>query len=101
TGSARELMRPRGRPGTLVRMTHAPPRPVLTSSAPAAPARIEALDLVRLLAVIGMISAHLLAPLALVPGATGPEAAAARIAHLLTEGTASTLFAVIGGCSLV
>ncbi|MDN5687159.1 MAG: heparan-alpha-glucosaminide N-acetyltransferase domain-containing protein [Brachybacterium sp.] len=82
-------------------MTYAPPRPASRPSAPAAPARIEALDLVRLLAVVGMMSAHLLAPLALVPGASGPEAAAAEVAHLLTEGTSSTLFAVVGGCSLV
>lgn len=82
-------------------MTYAPPRPDARPSALPTPARIEALDLVRLLAVIGMMSAHLLAPLALVPGATGTEAAAARIAHLLTEGTSSTLFAVVGGGSLV
>ncbi|WP_157235755.1 heparan-alpha-glucosaminide N-acetyltransferase domain-containing protein [Brachybacterium sp. P6-10-X1] len=82
-------------------MIYAPPRPAVLRPARTVPARIEALDLVRLLAVVGMMSAHLLAPLALVPGASGPEAAAARVAHLLTEGTSSTLFAVVGGCSLV
>lgn len=63
--------------------------------------RIEALDLVRLLAIIGMMTAHLLAPLALMPDAGGIEGPLARIAHVLTEGPSSTLFAVIGGCSLV
>lgn len=63
--------------------------------------RIEALDLVRLLAIVGMMTAHLLAPLALVPDADGIQALLAQVAHVLTEGTSSTLFAVIGGCSLV
>ncbi|MGP5364225.1 heparan-alpha-glucosaminide N-acetyltransferase domain-containing protein [Brachybacterium tyrofermentans] len=63
--------------------------------------RIEALDLVRLLAIIGMMTAHLLAPLALMPDAGGTQGPLARVAHVLTEGPSSTLFAVIGGCSLV
>ena len=63
--------------------------------------RIEALDLVRLLALIGMMTAHLLAPLALMPDAGGIQGPLARAAHVLTEGPSSTLFAVIGGCSLV
>ena len=63
--------------------------------------RIEALDLVRLLAIVGMMATHLLVPLSMTPEAAGPESAAARIAGVLAEGTSSTLFAVVGGCSLV
>ncbi|HJB10997.1 MAG TPA: DUF1624 domain-containing protein [Candidatus Brachybacterium merdavium] len=63
--------------------------------------RIEALDLVRLLAIVGMMATHLLVPLSMTPEAAGPERAAARIAGVLAEGTSSTLFAVVGGCSLV
>src|SRR5699024_2249591 len=37
------------------------------------PARIEALDLVRLLAVLGMIATHLMVPLATAPTASGGE----------------------------
>lgn len=63
--------------------------------------RIEALDLARLVAIVGMMATHLLAPSA--GNADGPawQTAAARIADVLTEGPSSTLFAVIGGCSLV
>src|SRR5690625_684703 len=41
--------------------------------------RIEALDLVRLLAIVGMMATHLLVPLSMTPEAAGPESAAARI----------------------
>ena len=63
--------------------------------------RIEALDLVRLLAIVGMMATHLLVPLSMAPEAAGPESAAAQVAGVLAEGTSSTLFAVVGGCSLV
>ncbi|GAA1487482.1 heparan-alpha-glucosaminide N-acetyltransferase domain-containing protein [Brachybacterium sacelli] len=82
-------------------MTFAPPRPTVRSWLEATTGRLEALDLVRLLAVLGMMSAHLLAPLALMPDPSGVEGALARLAHLLTEGPSSTLFAVVGGGSLV
>lgn len=62
--------------------------------------RLESLDLVRLLAILGMMAAHLLAPLAMF-GADGLQGAAARVASVLTEGPASTTFAVVGGFSLV
>src|SRR5690625_7220426 len=48
-----------------------------------------------------MMATHLLVPLSMTPEAAGPESAAARIAGVLAEGTSSTLFAVVGGCSLV
>src|SRR5699024_7547151 len=63
--------------------------------------RIEALDLVRLPAIVGMMATHLPVPRSMTPEAAGPESAAARIAGVLAEGAASTLFAVVGGCSLV
>jgi hypothetical protein len=63
--------------------------------------RLEALDLARLLAIVGMMTAHLLVPLAAAPGGSGWQTSAARIASVLTEGTSAALFAVIGGCSLV
>lgn len=66
-----------------------------------ATARIEALDLARLLAILGMMAVHLLAPLALDPASTGIQGHLARAADALAAGSASTLFAVIGGCSLV
>ncbi|GAA1726843.1 heparan-alpha-glucosaminide N-acetyltransferase domain-containing protein [Brachybacterium phenoliresistens] len=62
--------------------------------------RLESLDLVRLLAILGMMAAHLLAPLAMV-GADGLQGATARVASVLTEGPASATFAVVGGFSLV
>src|SRR5699024_9776210 len=65
------------------------------------PARIEALDLVRLLAVLGMIATHLMVPLATVPTASGVERTMAEVTGTLAEGTTSTLFAVLGGASLV
>ena len=49
-----------------------------------------------------MMTAHLLAPLALMPDAGGIQGPLARAAHVLTEGPSSTLFAVIGVvCSLL
>lgn len=63
--------------------------------------RLEALDLVRLLAIVGMMATHLLVPLSLAEGAAGPEKAAAGISSIVAQGTSSTLFAVVGGCSLV
>lgn len=72
-----------------------------TGAFAAQPSRIEALDLVRLLAIVGMIATHLLAPLAMDPDAAGLQSAAARVTSVMAEGTASTLFAVVGGCSLV
>jgi hypothetical protein len=63
--------------------------------------RIEALDLVRFLAIIGMMVTHLLVPLAMADGVAAWERVAARTAEVVFEGSSSTLFAVVGGCSLV
>src|SRR5699024_12406029 len=65
------------------------------------PARVEALDLVRLRAVLGMIATHLMVPLATVPTASGVERTMVEVTGTLAEGTTSTLFAVLGGASLV
>lgn len=71
------------------------------SSPSAGRARLEALDLARLVAIVGMMTAHLLVPLGTAPGGSAWQSAAARVASVLTEGTSAALFAVIGGCSLV
>lgn len=79
--------------------------PLLSTSravhAPSGGGRLDFLDLARALAVIGMMSAHLLAPLAAVPGSSDFQGLLARAAALFAEGYPSTLFAVIGGSSLV
>ncbi|MFC0673237.1 heparan-alpha-glucosaminide N-acetyltransferase domain-containing protein [Brachybacterium hainanense] len=67
---------------------------------PTGSGRIEALDLVRLLAILGMMATHLLGPLALLQ-VGGVQGAAASAAEVLTTGIASTTFAVVGGFSLV
>ncbi|WP_433676097.1 heparan-alpha-glucosaminide N-acetyltransferase domain-containing protein [Microbacterium gorillae] len=65
----------------------------------ALPARFAGLDLARFVALIGMFAAHLW----LVDGASDEplRAIAANVAFQLSDGTASTLFAVLGGMSLV
>ncbi|MBK0330610.1 DUF1624 domain-containing protein [Brachybacterium sp. MASK1Z-5] len=79
----------------------APAATVTGPSPSAGPARLEALDLARLVAIVGMMTAHLLVPLGTSSGGSPWQNAAARIASVLTEGTSAALFAVIGGCSLV
>jgi hypothetical protein len=87
-----------------------PPAPVdIPTDVPSAPqstsrsaaSRIEALDLVRLVAIVGMMTTHLLVPLAQGAGGAAWQQALARAGEVLTEGPSATLFAVIGGCSLV
>src|SRR5690625_4434190 len=80
---------------------HRPSPTVPTGAEAATTSRLEALDLVRLLAIVGMMATHLLLPVSMAPDAAGPEAVAAQISSVLAEGTSSTLFAVVGGCSLV
>ncbi|MCG7308851.1 heparan-alpha-glucosaminide N-acetyltransferase domain-containing protein [Brachybacterium sp. ACRRE] len=89
---------PRPRPAPVSHDTVAGPSP---SDVATRPARLEALDLARLVAIVGMMTAHLLVPLGAAPGGSAWQNAAARIASVLTEGTSAALFAVIGGCSLV
>ncbi|WP_165831677.1 heparan-alpha-glucosaminide N-acetyltransferase domain-containing protein [Brachybacterium endophyticum] len=64
-------------------------------------ARIESLDLARLLAILGMMASHLLVPVTMSRGGPAWQMLSARIASVLAEGTSATLFAVIGGCSMV
>ena len=64
-------------------------------------ARYVGVDLARLLAVIGMMAAHLVAVNAGAPGTSELDIRAAEIAEMLTTGIAAPLFAVLGGLSAV
>lgn len=75
--------------------------PATGPGTPTAGTRLVALDLVRLVAIVGMMSVHLLGPIAQDPERSGIVAGIARLADAIGDGNASTLFAVIGGGSLV
>ena len=74
------------------------PSPATT---PSPSARIVALDIARFVAIVGMIAVHLVVPATLIDAAPEFDRTAAALAARLAEGNASTLFAVLGGCSIV
>jgi len=79
-----------------------PARAAGSAAATASSSRIVAIDLARWLAIVGMMSAHLLSSVAgSWTGATGAQAQAADVVLAGANGNASSLFAVLAGVSLV
>lgn len=73
-----------------------------TISATGTVQRVVAVDLARLVAVVGMMGAHVVLPQSTVwSGQVGFESAAADVVAPFVNGNASTLFAVLGGVSMV
>ncbi|WP_309127645.1 heparan-alpha-glucosaminide N-acetyltransferase domain-containing protein [Microbacterium sp.] len=74
----------------------APPK-----TAPSAVGRIVGIDLARLVAIVGMMAAHLIAPLGSDSGASSVDQALGKVIGATVSSTSATTFAVLGGVSLV
>src|SRR5690606_18705854 len=72
-----------------------------TPGAPLAGRRIIGIDLARFAAIVGMMVAHLLVPLAADPSASAADRLLGHMAQITVSSTAATTFAVLGGVSLV
>lgn len=72
-----------------------------TPGAPLAGRRIIGIDLARFAAIVGMMAAHLLVPLAADPNAPPVDQLLGQMARITVSSTAATTFAVLGGVSLV
>jgi len=70
-------------------------------SAPTPDTRLVGIDLARFAAIVGMMSAHLIVPLADDPSASDLDAAVGAFLAATVSSTAATTFAVLGGVSLV
>lgn len=63
--------------------------------------RIVGIDLTRLVAIVGMMAAHLVAPLGGDPQAPGIDQLLGKVIGATVSSTSATTFAVLGGVSLV
>ncbi|MDI6023602.1 heparan-alpha-glucosaminide N-acetyltransferase domain-containing protein [Leucobacter sp. UT-8R-CII-1-4] len=63
--------------------------------------RYVGVDLARFVAIAGMIAAHLIAIRSALPGVSEPDLAVAKAVGLVSNGAPATLFAVLGGVSIV
>lgn len=70
-------------------------------TAPSLAGRIVGIDLARLVAIVGMMAAHLIAPLGSDPAGSAIDQALGKVIGATVSSTSATTFAVLGGVSLV
>lgn len=77
--------------------TQAAPQPAV----PHPRVRYVGIDLARFAAIAGMMAAHLLAVMGMLPGVSDPDRVLGDAVNLVSNGAPAALFAVLGGVSIV